>query len=176
METKVLCALRFFATGSYQNLVSSDISVGVSQAFVSSCIRAMLAAIVAVATENSWVQFPTTPEEKATTKQEFLRHGNIDGVVGCANGTLVNITKPEHLNPGETQGFFGPRRALKRCGYNRIGPHKSGNLSPSVTAYKYVYTILFFFFFLLIPTSRTVFVAKSYMGSVQYYHNTICPH
>lgn len=106
METKVLCALRFFATGSYQNLVGSDESVGLSQASVSRCVCAVSAAIVAVGTEKGWVQFPTTAEEKAATKQDFLRLGNIDGVVGCVGGTLVAVTKPENLSPGETQGFW----------------------------------------------------------------------
>ncbi|KAH9379254.1 hypothetical protein HPB48_022735 [Haemaphysalis longicornis] len=105
-ETKVLCALRFFATGSYQNLVGSDESVGVSQASVSRCVRAVSTAIVAVGTEKGWVRFPTTAEEKAATKKEFLRLGNIDGVVGCVDGTLVAVTKPENLSPGETQGFW----------------------------------------------------------------------
>lgn len=87
-------------------VATSDESVGVSQASVSRCIRAVSAAIVAVGTDNGWVQFPTTPEDKAATKREFLRRGGTDGVVGCVDGTLVAITKPKDLNPGETQGFW----------------------------------------------------------------------
>lgn len=73
---------------------------------MSRCIRAVSAAIVAVGTDNGWEQFPTTPEDKAATKREFLRRGGTDGVVGCVDGTLVAITKPKDLNPGETQGFW----------------------------------------------------------------------
>ncbi|KAK8766611.1 hypothetical protein V5799_006607 [Amblyomma americanum] len=37
---------------------------------------------------------------------DFLERGRIPGVVGCVDGTLIAISAPRGLSPGETQGFM----------------------------------------------------------------------
>ncbi|KAL1483820.1 hypothetical protein MTO96_032937 [Rhipicephalus appendiculatus] len=65
VERQVLCALRFFATGSFQSSVGREETVAVTQPAVSNCVRRMARAIVNAGTRNKWVHFPRTPEEKA---------------------------------------------------------------------------------------------------------------
>ncbi|CAL1285425.1 unnamed protein product, partial [Larinioides sclopetarius] len=45
VETKVLCALRLFAGGSYQKCVANDILNCMSQQSVSNCLRSVTEAI-----------------------------------------------------------------------------------------------------------------------------------
>ncbi|KAH7952848.1 hypothetical protein HPB49_001765 [Dermacentor silvarum] len=81
VERQVLCALRFFVTGSFQVSVGREETIGVTQP----------AAIVYAGTRNKWVHFPRTSEEKAAEKEEFLRRGGIPGVIGYVDGSLIAI-------------------------------------------------------------------------------------
>ncbi|XP_037505830.1 putative nuclease HARBI1 [Rhipicephalus sanguineus] len=100
LEQKVLCALRFFATGSFQGSVGSETMIHIAQSTVRDCIKRVAQAIVKVSARNGWVRFPTTTEEKEAVKEGFLRHGAIPGVIGCIDSTLISIKAPK-----------GPRKA-----------------------------------------------------------------
>ncbi|KAH9379403.1 hypothetical protein HPB48_016525 [Haemaphysalis longicornis] len=110
-ETKALCALRFFATGSYQNLVGSDESVGVSQASVSRCVRTVSTAIVAVGTEKGWVQFPTTAEERRRRPRRRTSYGSGTSTVSWAASAapwwpstspkISALARPKVFGPGK---------------------------------------------------------------------------
>lgn len=104
VEQKVLCALRFFATGSFQGSVGSETTIHMAQSTVSECVKRVAQAIVKVGARNGWVRFPTTTEEKAAVKEGFLRLGAIPGVIGCIDGTLIGIKAPK-----------GPRKASFMC-------------------------------------------------------------
>ncbi|KAH7936794.1 hypothetical protein HPB49_004463 [Dermacentor silvarum] len=95
VERKVLCALRFFATGSFQASVGSEETIRVSPSTVSECVRHVAEAIVNEGARNKWVHFPMTSEEKAAVKEGFLRRGAIPGVNGCVDGSLVAIIAPK---------------------------------------------------------------------------------
>ncbi|KAH6932728.1 hypothetical protein HPB50_009049 [Hyalomma asiaticum] len=47
-----------------------------------------------------------TRELKATIKAAFSRIGDIPGVLGCVDGTLIGIQKPHGLGLGDTQNYF----------------------------------------------------------------------
>lgn len=94
VEQQVLCALRFFATGSFST-VENDGTFGVAQAAVSECVLRVAKAIVHVGTRDKWVEFPRTPQDKAVVKDVFRMHGGIPGVIGCVDSTLVAIKEPE---------------------------------------------------------------------------------
>ncbi|XP_037503401.1 putative nuclease HARBI1 [Rhipicephalus sanguineus] len=106
VERQVLCALRFFATGSFQSSVGSEETVAVTQPAVSKCVRRVAQAIVNAGTRNKWVHFPRTPEEKAAVKEGFLRLGPLPGVIGCVDGSFVAIVAPR----GEQKASFWCRK------------------------------------------------------------------
>ncbi|XP_072141013.1 putative nuclease HARBI1 [Dermacentor andersoni] len=106
VERKVLCALRFFATGSFQASVGSEETIRVSQSTVSECVRRVAEAVVNAGARNKWVHFPKTAEEKAAVKEGFLRRGVIPGVIGCVDGSLIAIIAPK----GERKAVFMCRK------------------------------------------------------------------
>ncbi|XP_070383737.1 putative nuclease HARBI1 [Dermacentor albipictus] len=79
VERQVLCALRFFATGSFQ-----------------------ASAIVHAGARNKSVHFPRTLEEKVAVKEGFLRCGTAPGVIVCVDGSLIAIIAPK----GEQKAAF----------------------------------------------------------------------
>lgn len=94
VEIQVLCALRFFATGSFQGMVATDEHLATSQSSVSRSIRAVAEAIVDCLGEE-WISFPGTPAALAATKSAFARlDDRFDGCVGCVDGTLIAIQAP----------------------------------------------------------------------------------
>ncbi|XP_065306437.1 putative nuclease HARBI1 [Dermacentor albipictus] len=95
VERKVLCALRFFATGSFQASLGSEETIRVSQSMVSECVRRVADAVVNTGARNKWVHFPKTAEEKAAVKEGSLRRGAIPGVIGCIDGSLIAIIAPK---------------------------------------------------------------------------------
>nr|XP_054924944.1 putative nuclease HARBI1 [Dermacentor andersoni] len=135
-EAKVLCALRFFATGSFQTSVGSEVTIQLSQSSMSRCISAVALAITRVGKQRGWVIFPSTPAKKQQAVAEFLHRGRIPGVVGCIDGTLVAISQPKGLSPGETQAFMTRKGyyalntmlLLKLCSYVPIVCCFYGNL------------------------------------------------
>ncbi|XP_037560827.2 putative nuclease HARBI1 [Dermacentor silvarum] len=104
-----VCALRFFATGSFQGSVGSEETIGVTQPAVSKCVRRVAEAIVHAGTCNKWVHIPRTSEEKSAVKKGFLRRGCIPGVIGCVDGSLIAIIAPKGDNKAAymcSKGFY----------------------------------------------------------------------
>lgn len=97
-ERKVLCALRFFGTGSFQRSVGREEHVGMAQSAVSSTIHEVTEAIISVSARRKLVDFPLTPAAKDEAKAAFARRGAIPGVLACVDGTLIAIMKPEGLS------------------------------------------------------------------------------
>ncbi|XP_040071044.1 putative nuclease HARBI1 [Ixodes scapularis] len=109
VEQQVLCALRFYATGSYQGQVASDRHLAVHQTTVSACVRAVSTAIVRRLGPR-WIAFPETAEERAATQKAFLRRGSLPGVVGCVDGTFVAIKGPSKYDPTVTKALYWCRK------------------------------------------------------------------
>ncbi|XP_065310189.1 putative nuclease HARBI1 [Dermacentor albipictus] len=105
VERKV-CALRFFATGSFQASVGSEETIHVSQSTVSECVRRVAEAVVNAGARNKWVHFRKAAEEKAAVNEGFLRRGAIPGAIGCVDGSLVAIVAPK----GERKAAFMCRK------------------------------------------------------------------
>ncbi|XP_065297964.1 putative nuclease HARBI1 [Dermacentor albipictus] len=105
-QDKVPCALRFFATGSFQRSIGSEEFVSMGQASVSESIHAVAEAITMVGRQQGWVSLPLTTADKASAKAAFVDRGCIPGVVACVDGTLIAIKQPEGLSPGETACFM----------------------------------------------------------------------
>ncbi|XP_075535135.1 uncharacterized protein LOC142570665 [Dermacentor variabilis] len=105
-QNKVLCALRFLATGNFQRAIGSEEIVSMGQASVSENIHAVAEAITVAGREQGWVSFPLTTAGKASAKAAFADPGRIPGVVDCVDGTLIAIKQPEGLSLGKTAGFM----------------------------------------------------------------------
>lgn len=85
--------MRFFAEGGYQKGVARDYEVGMAQ----STFCEVLSQVVDVLEQhicNKWITNPTD-EENRVTAQEFYRKFGIPGVVGCIDGTHINIVAPK---------------------------------------------------------------------------------
>lgn len=109
VEQQVLCALHFFATGRYQGEVAWDQHFAVHQTTVSAAIRAVATAIVNCL-GRQWVAFPQTDEEKAATREAFVRRGCLPGVVGCVDGTFVAIKAPSQHDRTVTKALYWCRK------------------------------------------------------------------
>ena len=91
-EMQVLVALRFYASGSFQNLVGDTVSVHKST--VSRTMHRVSAALCARARQH--IHFPNR-EQANTQKRAFAMMGRPPGlpnVLGCVDGTQIQILAP----------------------------------------------------------------------------------
>ncbi|XP_064605835.1 putative nuclease HARBI1 [Liolophura sinensis] len=95
---QVLTALRYYASGSFQSLVS-DLH-GISVPSTSRIVRSVTTAIVNLNTYPLSISFPSNPREIAEAQQAFYEIANFPHVVSCIDGTQIAIkspTKDEHV-------------------------------------------------------------------------------
>ena len=93
---QVFSALRFFATGAFQELLGD--SHGLSKASLSRIIKKVSDGIVRH--YKHIIKFPSTEDEGRRAKCDSYGIANFPGVLGCVDGTLVPIIRPsenEHL-------------------------------------------------------------------------------
>ncbi|XP_041983243.1 putative nuclease HARBI1 [Aricia agestis] len=99
LEHKVLCALSFYATGSYQRIVGMAKYLG--QTTVSKYVRQVTDALVTPSILNTFIKFPATRELRNIVKNKFYTKFGIPGVIGCIDGSHFHIFTPkreiEHL-------------------------------------------------------------------------------
>ncbi|KAM7297980.1 putative nuclease HARBI1 isoform X2 [Ixodes scapularis] len=111
VELQVLCALRFYGTGSFQGTVASDERVARDQKTVSVAVRAVSVAIVRrLGVQRGWIHFPETPSERFDAEKGFRLLGRIPGVIGCVDGTMVSIVGPSKNNPTVTKAAYWCRK------------------------------------------------------------------
>ncbi|KAI5636949.1 DDE superfamily endonuclease domain-containing protein [Phthorimaea operculella] len=107
VKSKVLAALCFYATGSYQTLVGQSAFHNISQTSVSRAVRQVTRALKQVYGE--YIQWPRTLEERNAIKAKFYKF-KIPGVVGAIDGTHIAILRPEH----------NEERYINRKGYHSL--------------------------------------------------------
>lgn len=93
---QVLCALRYYGTGSLQK-VGADL-FGLSQPSVSRIVDRVSRALSSKA--RNFIRFPKTYEEQRPMIGEFYDNYRFPNTVGCVDGSLVPIRTPtvdEHL-------------------------------------------------------------------------------
>lgn len=69
LQTKVLTALRFFASGSYQMNIAQDLTLAISQQSVSRCIKTV-STVLATHILEKWVKFPMNLASHTQLKQQ----------------------------------------------------------------------------------------------------------
>ncbi|XP_041970725.1 putative nuclease HARBI1 [Aricia agestis] len=70
LQIKVLCALSFFATGSYQKLVG--VGLHLTQRTTSRCINEVVDALNDPWMVGRWIIFPQTPQERSQIKEKCI--------------------------------------------------------------------------------------------------------
>ncbi|KAF0287118.1 putative nuclease HARBI1 [Amphibalanus amphitrite] len=95
-DVQVACALRVLAEGNFQR--PSGDTVDVSQPSVSRVLQRFCEAVLAA--YPNVIHFPGTEQEIADTERQFRDKFGLPNVLGCVDGTHVNIKAPvvnEHL-------------------------------------------------------------------------------
>ncbi|KAM7312642.1 putative nuclease HARBI1 isoform X1 [Ixodes scapularis] len=111
VEDQVLCALRFYATGSFQGMVASDEHIARDQGTVSIALRAVSVAIVRrLGIQHGWIHFPQTASERDDFERGFQLLGRIPGVIGCIDGTMISIVGPSKYDPTVTKAAYWCRK------------------------------------------------------------------
>ncbi|CAG4931410.1 unnamed protein product [Parnassius apollo] len=93
VELKFLCALHFFAHGSYPKSLTKDVDFKVSQPTSSRAIREAVAALNQPQIIKKWINFPSRPQMEATVLRNYQKFG-IPGVLGYIDGTHIKLKKP----------------------------------------------------------------------------------
>ncbi|KAJ8708188.1 hypothetical protein PYW08_010554 [Mythimna loreyi] len=92
LAIKVLTALSFLATGSYQRIVG--VSQQLTQRTTSRCIRQVVDALNHPTLMTKWIKFPQSIQERSSIKEQFQRKYHLPGVIGCIDCTHIAIVKP----------------------------------------------------------------------------------
>lgn len=115
---KLAAVLRFFAEGGYQKGVGNDFNLGLAQPTFSLILKEMIPILETLLCPK-WISFIYTENEKQAAKLYFLEKCGFPGVIGCVDGTHINIIKPKE----EIQHLY----------YNRKGFHSINAMIVSIT-------------------------------------------
>ncbi|XP_022828419.1 putative nuclease HARBI1 [Spodoptera litura] len=94
VETKVLIALSFYATGSYQRPTGNNEGHFVAQQTVSSAISQVTTCLNSLEMRNKYIKFPMSSQERNMIKTKFYNKFGIPGCLGCIDGSHVAIVRP----------------------------------------------------------------------------------
>ncbi|XP_055715016.1 putative nuclease HARBI1, partial [Phlebotomus papatasi] len=106
LALKVLVALNFYCSGSYQKRLGQDFLTCLSQASVSRIIT-QISRLIAEKLLNKYVTFPTTMAEVERVKTRFQEKYGIRGVIGVVDGTHIRLSGLNHLT---AHSFLGRKR------------------------------------------------------------------
>ncbi|KAJ2937802.1 hypothetical protein O0L34_g18583 [Tuta absoluta] len=98
VHIKILGALHFFDSGSYQTADDGDSVISLSQPSMSRAIEEVTSAIVELLA-SVYIRFPRTVEEKCRTMREFQEKNNMPNELGALDGTHIAIFKPDSNDP-----------------------------------------------------------------------------
>lgn len=85
--TQLLVVLRFYATGSFMQVIGDF--MGLSKSTVWKIIHKVSAVIASLRPE--FVRFPETLEEIRSSQAKFFRRAGLPGVIGCIDCKQVRI-------------------------------------------------------------------------------------
>ncbi|XP_060800801.1 putative nuclease HARBI1 [Amyelois transitella] len=94
VETKVLTALSFFATGSYQRPIGDISGHSLAQQTVSKAIAQVTACINSMEMREKYIVFPRSHEDRNKIRARFYQKFGIPGVLGCIDCTQIAIIRP----------------------------------------------------------------------------------
>ena len=94
-EQQLLIALRFFASGSFLQVISD--THGYDKATVSGIVRKVSLALASK--HEEFIKFPTTMEEKNTIRAGMYEIAGFPCVIGCIDGTHIRLQAPSQNEP-----------------------------------------------------------------------------
>ncbi|RVE44229.1 hypothetical protein evm_011128 [Chilo suppressalis] len=92
---KLLCALSFFANGSYQRILGKNIYTHLSQPSMSRNINEIASIVCHPDIVKKYIKFPQNASQRQALKERFFEKFQIPGVVGCIDGTFVTMIRPK---------------------------------------------------------------------------------
>ncbi|KAF9793743.1 hypothetical protein SFRURICE_003567 [Spodoptera frugiperda] len=95
VETKVLVALSFYATGSYQRPIGDIGSHSISQPTVSVVIKEITALLNLPQIRAKYIKWPQSSSERRANVVKFYNKFGMPGVLGCIDCTHVAIIRPQ---------------------------------------------------------------------------------
>ena len=112
---QVLAALRFFASGSFLQVIGD--TIGLSKSTVSRIISKVSYALAQK--QVHFIKWPSTEAEIVQTKRGFYDKGGFPGVIGCVDGTHVKIQ-----GPTENENDYVNRKGFHSINVQAICNHK----------------------------------------------------
>ncbi|XP_036147282.1 putative nuclease HARBI1 isoform X2 [Monomorium pharaonis] len=114
---QVLTALRFFASGSYQNCIGHNIHMAISQPSVSRCIHHVTNILNLPEIFNNWVRFSRNLQELQHLRNKFWINHQFPGAIGCIDciATHVAIFPPSKEDENYPEHIY-----INRKGYHSI--------------------------------------------------------
>jgi hypothetical protein len=94
IQTRVLVALNFYASGSYQPMIGCSKYLDVSQPSVCRAIKEVTNALNNPEIFNRWVHLPNNFEQLNNVRLNFSQKHGFPGVIGCIDCTHVAIVCP----------------------------------------------------------------------------------
>ncbi|KAL4702557.1 hypothetical protein ACJJTC_005089 [Scirpophaga incertulas] len=104
IEIKVLTALFFYASGSYQRPVG--VAKHLCQKICSVYIEQVTQALTHANILNKYIKFPDTPSARRAISQRFYSKYGIPGIIGCIDGSHFKIVMPRK----EEEHFYYSRK------------------------------------------------------------------
>ncbi|KAL4709478.1 hypothetical protein ACJJTC_012815 [Scirpophaga incertulas] len=95
VESKVLAALSFYASGKFQKTMGGKSDPTVTQYFVGSAVQQVTEAINHPSIVKKYIHFPHLRNERDMIKTRFYMKYGIPNVVGCIDCTHVPIARPD---------------------------------------------------------------------------------
>ncbi|XP_028142516.1 putative nuclease HARBI1 [Diabrotica virgifera virgifera] len=101
ITTRVLAALRFYASGSHQEITGTNHYISISQASTSRAIVEVTNALNRPEILNHKVKFPRTQHEREALRTRFFDLYGFPGILGIIDCTHVAIVAPKDPNHPE---------------------------------------------------------------------------
>lgn len=95
VESKVLAALSFYASGKFQKSIGGRSDPSLTQYFVGSAVQQVTEAINHPSIVKKYIHFPHLRNERDIIKTRFYMKYAIPNVVGCIDCTHVPIARPD---------------------------------------------------------------------------------
>lgn len=95
IESKVLAALAFYASGKYQKTIGGRGDPSITQYFVGTAVLQVTEAMNHPSIVKKYIHFPHLRQERDIIKAKFYMKYGIPNVVGCVDCTHVPMARPD---------------------------------------------------------------------------------
>ena len=112
---QLLIALRFYASGSFLQVIGD--TIGVDKSTVSRVVYNVSS--VLASKQGQFIKWPTEPADTNASKNSFYRRGRFPGVIGCIDGTHIRILAP-HVDEND----FVNRKGFHSINVQGVCNHK----------------------------------------------------